>query len=204
MDYVIILNGDKPALPPGFFRGKKVICADGAYSYAAEMGIEIELLIGDMDSLKYVPKMVNVARFPSDKDATDGQLALDEAIKRGAENIYIIGAAGGRDDHYMGNLILLFRALKKGVSARIITDHCDIFMFDRSVKFAVKKNYYLSIVPFGGLLHIMNTEGLKYRICDKVLSLDETLGISNVTTADNVYIEVKSGCGIAYVTHEQI
>jgi thiamine pyrophosphokinase len=204
MDYVIILNGDKPALPPNLFKGKRVICADGAYSYAAEMDIEVELLIGDMDSIKYVPKTVNITRFSSDKDATDGQLALDEAIRRGAKDITIIGASGGRDDHYMGNLILLYRALKKGVSARIITDHCDIFMFDKSVRFPVKKNYYLSIVPFGGLLHIMNTEGLKYRICDKVLMLDETLGISNVTTAGSVYIEVKSGCGIAYVTHEQI
>ena len=202
MDYVIILNGDKPAFAPGFFKGKKVICADGAFSYAEEMGIEVDLLIGDLDSIRIVPKDVKILRFPADKDATDGQLAVDEAIAKGAEKIIIIGAAGGRDDHYMGNLSLLYRALKRGVNAKIITDYCEIFMIDKSVRFAVKKKFYLSIVPFGGLLHIMNTEGLKYPIVDRALKPDETLGISNVTTSDTVYIGVKSGCGIVYVTCE--
>jgi len=75
-------------------------------------------------------------------------------------------------------------------------------MFDKNIKFNVKKGYYISIVPFSDSLHIINTEGLKYKIINKKLHFDQTLGISNIATEDVVKISVKSGCGIVFLTRE--
>jgi thiamine pyrophosphokinase len=205
MDYIIILNGDKPIIEKDFFAGKKVICADGAYRYAQELGINADLIIGDFDSfdINDLPQNIEVKKFSSDKDETDGELALNEAISRGAENIYIIGAGGRREDHFFANIILLYIALKNGVNAKIISDYSEILMFDGDISLNVKKGYYLSIVPFKDSLHIINTEGLKYKISDGIISYDNTLGISNVITEDTVKISVKSGCGIIFITKER-
>lgn len=202
MEYIIILNGDKPNLDSSFFCGKKIICADGAYTYAIKNNHNVDLLIGDFDSLKQIPQNVEIKKYNSDKDFTDGELALDEAIKCGATKIFIIGAAGGRDDHYYANIMLLYRALLKGVDAVIKTDFCEITMFNKSISLKVNKNFYFSLVPFNGNLHIINTEGLKYKIFDKVLYQHESLGVSNITTHETVRIEVKSGCAIAFATNE--
>lgn len=202
MEYIVILNGEKPKIDKSFFSGKKIICADGAYTYAENIELNVDLLIGDFDSLKNIPKNVEIKRFKSDKDFTDGELAIDEAINSGAEKITIIGAAGGRDDHYYANIMLLYRALLKGVFTVIKTDYTEIFMFNKNSIFTVIKGNYFSLVPFGGNLHIINTEGLKYKIADKILYQHQTLGISNITTENTVKIDIKSGCGIAFATFE--
>lgn len=205
MDYILILNGDKPVIDKDFFVGKKVICADGAFKYAKEVGIKIDLVIGDFDSfdIKDLPQNIEVKKFSSDKDETDGELALKEAISRGAKNIYIIGAGGRREDHFYANIILLYIALKCGVNAKIISDYTEFLMFDSDINLNVKKGYYLSIVPFKDSLHIINTEGLKYKISDRVIGFNNTLGISNIITQDTVKISVKSGCGIIFITKER-
>lgn len=203
MHYIILLNGNKPKYDPNLYKGKKVICADGAYSYAVKHKIDIELLIGDFDSLKQIPENVPVKKFSADKDKTDGELALIEAMQRGAKRVTFIGACGGREDHSYANIMLLYKALKSGVKAEIISDNSKIIMFDGDITLKVQKGYYLSLVPFLNNLHIMNTEGLKYCIADKMLCFGNTLGISNVTISDTVKIKVKSGCGIAFLTNER-
>lgn len=203
MECVILLNGDKPKITDkDFFCGKYVICADGAYKYALSLGINVDLLVGDFDSLGYIPKGINIKVFKSEKDNTDGELAIDEAINIGAKNIIILGASGGRDDHWFANFILLNKALNAGVNATIKTDTCDILMFNKDIEIKYIKGYYISLVPFDENLHIINTEGLKYSIVDKTLSRSQTLGISNITTDSIVKIKVKSGTGILFLTKE--
>ena len=205
MECVIILNGDKPYIPDkDILKGKYVICADGAYTFAVNSGIAVDLLVGDLDSLGYTPENVNVKKYDSDKDFTDGELALDEAVKLGAKNILFLGGSGGRDDHYLANFLLLNKAMLAGVNAVMMTAYSDIMMFKSTVSIKVKKGFYFSIVPFDDNLHIINTEGLKYKIINKTLRRCETLGISNITTDNTVQIEVKSGAGILFITREAV
>lgn len=202
MECVIILNGDKPNLQKDFFNCKYIICADGAYNFAKKSGLKIDLLLGDFDSLGFIPENENILKFNKDKDFTDGELAINEALKKDFENITIIGATGKRDDHWYANILLLYKALLKGKKAVIKTDYSEFFMFDKSIKLNLKKGFYFSIVPFSDCLHIINTEGLKYKIIDKILYRNETLGISNVITENTVKIDVEKGCGIIFITYE--
>ncbi len=88
-----------------------VIAADSGFDTAVELGIECNIVIGDMDSilnkdkLKKIPKS-SVIEFSKDKDYTDTELALFEAKKRGSTHITLVGADGGRLDHTLALLKL--------------------------------------------------------------------------------------------------
>lgn len=82
----------------------RVIAADGGMRHAADLAVEPELWVGDFDSspealMQRWPKIQRLP-FPAEKNLTDGELAVDEALKRGADRIILAGALGGaRSDH---------------------------------------------------------------------------------------------------------
>lgn len=83
--------------------GTRVIAADGGIHHARALSLTPELWVGDFDSAvpqdgSDFPAMERQA-YPTDKNATDGALAIDEALKRGAKRLILVGAFGGRTDH---------------------------------------------------------------------------------------------------------
>ena len=58
-----------------------VIAADGGYRYLLKSGVRIDLLVGDFDSLDYVPENIEINRFPSIKDDTDMGLAIQKGME---------------------------------------------------------------------------------------------------------------------------
>ena len=93
--------------------GDLVIAADGGANWCAAWGWQPDLVIGDMDSLDEAVAVrlqadgVAFVRHPVEKDETDLELALRAAVERGADEIVVAAALGGRIDHTLGNLALL-------------------------------------------------------------------------------------------------
>ncbi|EXL10377.1 thiamine diphosphokinase [Aquamicrobium defluvii] len=122
--YTILLGGGlvrTPALDRQI-AGTRVIAADSGIRHAETLGIVPELWVGDFDSappalperLKAVPKR----QFPSDKDSTDGELAVDIALEQGATALVLAGAFGGpRADHSFLHMALALRLAEKGIDA---------------------------------------------------------------------------------------
>ena len=81
-----------------------VIAADGGYAAAKQLGIKPNLVVGDFDSLGYVPEAEEIIRHPVRKDDTDTLLAIRLGLERGYRNFVITGALGGRLDHSFANL----------------------------------------------------------------------------------------------------
>ena len=90
-----------------------VVAADGGAVEALRLGLHVDVLIGDMDS---VPSDVRdavsreggeVRTFPADKDVTDLELAMEAAVSTGARRVLVLGGDGGRFDHLLGNALLL-------------------------------------------------------------------------------------------------
>lgn len=84
-------------------RDTRVIAADGGIHHAQALGLTPELWVGDFDSAepedgRDFPAMTRQA-YPTDKNATDGALAIEEALERGATRLVLVGAFGGRTDH---------------------------------------------------------------------------------------------------------
>ena len=71
--------------------GDLILAADGGYRYCQAAGLRPDLLLGDLDSLETPPQALPVQTFPAEKDDTDTMLAVKEAIRRGYQEILMVG-----------------------------------------------------------------------------------------------------------------
>ena len=72
-----------------------VIAADSGLHVARALNLRVDLLVGDLDSVS--PEAIAdtpIERHPVDKDATDLELAIDAAVRRGASHMVVIGGSG--------------------------------------------------------------------------------------------------------------
>lgn len=186
MKAVILLNGE-PYEGNIEADGAYVICCDGAYEWAKDR-VRIDENLGDYDSLSYLPAPPPAEIFPSEKNYTDGEIALRRAVKRGAEEIDIYGGGGGREDHFLGNLQLLYLSLSLGVKAVMRNNKSLIFAGTGEIVLNGFEGKTLSVVPFGGNAHIIESSGLKYPLCRLDLVYGSTRGISNVAVNEKAHI----------------
>ncbi|WP_027166698.1 thiamine diphosphokinase [Mesorhizobium sp. WSM3224] len=119
--FTILLGGDLIRTPrlERQIEASRVIAADAGIGHARMLGLVPELWVGDFDSvpanlpkdLAAVPRKV----FPAEKDMTDGELAVAEALQRGATSLVLAGAFGGRRaDHAFLHLTLALRLAAAG------------------------------------------------------------------------------------------
>lgn len=178
---IILLNGEPYE---GEIPERYVLCCDGAYRWAKGR-VRIDENLGDFDSLHEEPTPPPLCAFPAEKDETDGELALDRAIALGAKDIRIYGGGGGREDHFLGNLHLLLKAARAGICAALYTNRTEIRICgEGEFCFPCKRGETVSVLPFGGDAHIIDSSGLKYPMKDLQLCYGSTRGISNVTQCD--------------------
>ncbi len=185
MKAVILLNGEP-------FRGEieedaYVYCCDGAYKWAKDK-VRIDENLGDYDSLPIIPMPAPKEIYPSEKNQTDGEIALHRAIAAGADRIVIYGGGGAREDHFLGNLHLLYAAHKRGVRAEMVTNYSRIFVGEGLVTVSGYKGKTVSVLPFGGDVLIKTSGGFKYPLEELKLCYGSTRGISNIAEDDDAYL----------------
>lgn len=185
-----------------------IIGVDGGAGHALKLGLAPHLVIGDFDSLSAsVKKKLNEQNvewlaFPRDKDKTDGQLALNEALARGYKKIIVCGLLGRRLDHMLSNLITCATRTDKGVSMTFIEGHQELYIVkNSSVTCATKQGELFSLIPVVADCKGVTVAGCKYPLKSATLRLDETRGVSNVATQKKVTIAVKSGTLFICRTH---
>lgn len=105
-----------------------IICSDGGANHAYSMNIVPDYIIGDLDSVNeniieyYKSKKVKFEKFPTKKDETDTELCIELSDKLKAKEIHLIGALGGRIDHTIANINLLYYIRKRGITPKIISE----------------------------------------------------------------------------------
>lgn len=191
MRAVIFLNGDIDVSPETAASGADMtVCADGAFDRLRGVVVPTAI-IGDFDSVtrKDFPSGSRVISYPPEKDHTDGELCVAYAIESGASELDIYGAFGGpRPDHQYGNTSLLYLAKKRGAFARLLTQEWEVTLRNGAFALEAKKGGYVSLAPFFERTHILSTKGLKYSAADVVLSREQSLGLSNEATSDEVEV----------------
>ncbi len=203
MNAIIITNGNKPSVELArklVSTADIVYCCDGAANWAKDIDIKIDVLLGDMDSIKedtlnyYKGTPVKLIMLPREKDMTDTQFAGDLAAENGATQITFIGALGSRFDHTLANMHVLERLYKTGVSAKIVDDKNIIFVAGEGQNNIVgEKGQCVSILPVGNSVFIENTQGLYYPINNRALYIEEPLGVSNVFLDKQAFLNIKTG-----------
>lgn len=180
--------------------GARVIAADSGMGHAAALGVIPELWVGDFDSTDSVlaRQYPDVPRqtHPEAKDATDGSLAVAEAILRGASQIVLVGGLGGQTDHMLGNVGMLLGLARKGYSCFASSGEEEAYpLLPGDCLLDVPQGTRLSIVPFTGL-EGLGVQGVRWPLVNRSVALGSTLTLSNVVTG-NVSLSLKAGHAIA-------
>lgn len=178
-----------------------VVCCDGAYNWARGR-VRIDRNIGDFDSVDKTVKLVPPPSeiYPAEKDFTDGEIGVRALLSHGCDEIEIYGADGGREDHFLVNLHLLYYAHSQGVKSRIVTKNAEIFIAAGETELVGAAGKTVSLLPFGGAAHIMDGDGFHYSLTDKTLDYGRAgLGVSNVVSKDRARFDCDSGVVLVFV-----
>lgn len=176
-----------------FLSADFVIAADAGYLRAKENGISPDLLVGDLDSLGRAPADLPLIKVASEKDFSDGELGVRQAALRNIDALDIYGAIGGRPDHFLYNLHLLKIAADLGLRAVIRGDESDIYYTESTLLLDTEIGDTLSVVPLGESVHIIKATGLKYPAEGAILTVKDTLGLSNECREKMVFLAVEKG-----------
>ena len=108
MHALIITGGPSPFFNSTLPEAQLVIAADSGGDHARELGLKVDLIIGDFDSCstEAIEQAYEARKFPADKDVTDLELALSAAIEKGVLSVTIVTSARGRFDHTFGNILV--------------------------------------------------------------------------------------------------
>ena len=176
-----------------------VVAADGGARRLLALGLRPDVLVGDLDSLEpesaaaLVDAGVPLVRHPVRKDFTDGELAVDEALARGAASVLLAGALGDLD-HELGHLAVLRRLAARGVRARLVAPRLLVAVLQAPVRAllggAAGARVSLAALSAGAELSL---RGLSYPLDRHRLRADECLGLGNEAIAGEAVVDVHSG-----------
>jgi len=203
---LILAGGDRPdpalldAHWPGWRDAALVIAADGGARHAAPLGLPLHQVVGDFDSLiagdvdELEAAGVVVTRFPTNKDATDTELALLAALDAGATDITLLCTWGGRSDHAIGTLALLANPRCGAADVVILDEQTRTQLLRSGAGLTLRGNIgrIISITPWGGDATV-STTGVRWPLVSAVLIAGSTRGISNVATAEESVITAHNG-----------
>ena len=155
-----------------------IIAADGGYDYCVANNINVDIIVGDFDSIKNNTNDHKCLKFSREKDETDTLLAIDYGIKQGYKTFVIYGGLGNRIDHTLGNIQLLKYMLIKNCKGYLISDEQVVCAIDKEIYFNNTYKGYISILSIDDVSNI-TIKGLKYEITNYDIVNSYPLGISN-------------------------
>ena len=172
--------------------GEIVLAADGGLTHCEKLGIVPTGILGDFDSLGYIPQGSQV--FPVEKDDTDSMLAARKALDLGCRRMLFYGALDGpRLDHTVANFQTLKFLADRGAEAYLIgKDYLVTVLRGETAEFPAECDGILSLFCMGSDAEV-TIENLKYTLAHGTLSSGFPLGVSNAFTGNGGKITVFKG-----------
>lgn len=206
MHWVLVANGNMPAI--NIVRRLETvdrwIGVDGGCRILDAWHILPDLVIGDMDSVptallnQYKKEHIPTLMYPSVKDETDLELALNLALDSSPSRITILGALGDRLDHTLANVLLLSRCLEHGVPAKIMDDQQSIYLVDSYLELTGKPGDLFSLMPVKATITGVTLSGLQYPLKNATLAFSSPQGLSNIFTSSQVVVQIQKGMALVF------
>ena len=199
------VNGLAAALP----RCDIVVAADSGVHNAQALGLVIDVIVGDFDSASIAAVDAAVAagaaleRFPTAKDKTDLELALDHARDMGGDGIELVVVASvtGRLDHALANLLVLASSSYEHCRIDAYVDRWLITVLrDETRAIVVRPGATVTLLVVDARAARVTTRGLLYPLDDELVYRSSTRGVSNVAVDEE--IEVRVDGGVLFVLRE--
>jgi thiamine pyrophosphokinase len=196
-------------LPAGAF----VVAADSGLDRAAALGLPVDVVVGDFDSVSGVGLSaaqdagVRLERHPREKDATDLELALELAVGSrgaggaggagGADHVLVVAGDTGRFDHTMANLLLLASDRFAAVSMFGVVGAAMVTVIRSRSELHGSVGALVSLLAVGGVASGIVTEGLLYPLRGDDHLPGSSRGVSNEFSAARAVVSVASGVLVA-------
>lgn len=204
---VVFAGGEPPSqevasrLPEGAF----VIAADSGFDHASRLGVKVDLLVGDLDSVSQRGLDAagkKVERHPADKDVSDLTLALRAAARRGARRVVVVGGSGGRIDHLLTNSAVLTSEEFASQQIEWFVGPTTAMVVRSEVEIQGRPGDLVTLLPQGGDAVGISTEGLRWPLVDQTIKFGSSRGLSNQLTSDLARVTVATG--VLLVIHSPI
>lgn len=168
-----------------------VIVLDSAMNRVADLGIKVDVLLGDFDR-GFDPEKFRDLQYPleivhtPDQNKTDLEKALDFLIDRGFPAVNVIWATGKRADHTITNITNIVRYRDK-IKVVVLDDHSKIFLLPQKFEKWYPAGTPLSLIPIGRVSGI-HSQNLKYPLSNDELTIGYRTGSSNEALADGIVV----------------
>lgn len=179
-----------------------IACADGGHLYARQLGLIPHLIVGDFDSSDYPDsEKSRIISLPVRKDDTDTVSVVKECLTLGFDEFLLFGMTGGRFDHTLANISVLYHLALLGKKAAVIDDKSTtLVMCQGKTVICGKKNCGFGIFPYACNHIELSLTGFEYDLRCGVLTADYPVGVSNTFTSDSAEIDILSGNAVAVIT----
>ena len=190
---IIFCAAEFDTLAEPIARGDYIIAADGGYSHVQKLGLEPDCVLGDFDSLGYIPDHAKL--FPVEKDDTDAMLAVRRGLSLGYDRFLLYGSLDGpRLDHTVANFQTLLFLADHGAQGYLIgRDYIVTAIKNDTLTFPENAHGILSVFCMGGDAKGVTLENLKYPLENGTLSAGFPLGVSNHFTGKPAAVTVAEG-----------
>lgn len=170
-----------------------IIAADKGLNNLNKIGIKPDVIIGDFDSLGFVPSGENIKRLPVEKDDTDVGFAVNYAFELGYKEFVIYGAIGGLLDHTVANLQLSAYISSKGGKSVFVGENVFVTSITNDTLKISNGKGRLSVFALSDRAEGVFLSGLKYPLENAVIENTFPIGVSNEFTDKSAKITVKNG-----------
>lgn len=170
-----------------------LIAADGGLRHTQKLGLTPDILLGDFDSLGYIPE--NAQIFPIEKDDTDSMLAARCALAQGYREIWVYGGLdGSRIDHTVANFQMLHFLAENGARGTLVgARQMATVIRNGTFSFPPRDKGIFSVFCLGADANGVSIAGAQYPLWNSVLRAGFPLGVSNHFIGKPVEISVKGG-----------
>lgn len=173
--------------------GDFIIAADKGIENVKKLGLTADVVLGDFDSLGYIPEEKNKIVLPVRKDDTDIAYAVKYALEKGCDRFYVYGAIGGLLDHTFANIQIAAFLAKQGVWGEFIGDDftiCCLTNGRMQLEKADKGRFSMFALDKATGVSL---NGLSYTAEDREFDQFYPIGVSNEFIGQKAEIEVRNG-----------
>ncbi|MEA3499712.1 MAG: thiamine diphosphokinase [Candidatus Marinimicrobia bacterium] len=167
-----------------------IITTDGSYDSLFKLNIVPDIVIGDLDSIKSIPKNVKIIK-ETDQERSDFEKALIWLKKNDYSEISVIGITGGRVDHLLINFAIVYKYFEE-LDLTIYTNN-EIMKILTPEKHIINghKDDLFSIIALPKVKDLI-IKGAKYSINEKEFDIGSQ-GLSNQFVSESIEISFTSG-----------
>lgn len=204
---MVLAGGTGPvrigALGPPWDEPALVVAADSGLHLAPDLGLRVDLVVGDLDSADAAALAAaeaagaRVERHPAAKDETDLELALAAAAAHGCTDVLVLGITGGRLDHLLANVLLLAAARFAHLRIDAVADDARVTVVHDARTLHGTPGSVVSLLAVGGPARGVRTRGLVYPLAGDTLLPGSSRGVSNVFAEPDATVALDDGTLLA-------